>query len=401
MNTNMLILALCVVVMLSYLFNIISKQTRIPSVLWLLGTGILFNWLDGENVVSDKIVNKLVEVLGTIGLIMIILEAALDLHIAREKLGNIVKALISAVVILFASSFSIAYIIFYWLKEPFQNCLIYATPLSIVSSAILIPSIGMLSQLKKEFIIYEASFSDIIGILYFNYLIGTDQYSLGQGIVYLGQMGLSIILSVIVAVILIYLLGKIKLEVKFFLIFAVLIALYSFGKIIHLPSLLIILFFGLIINNRQLLQVIPKIELIIPDNEKFKKLEFQIKTITFETSFLVRTFFFMLFGYAIDLQKLVQNEVMIVGGFIVLALLLVRLIYLLYLNPRESPLPELFLMPRGLITILLFYNIPVQFRLLEFNNGILFFVILVTSFMMMIGLFTAKNDLLEETEIKL
>lgn len=42
-------------------------------------------------------------------------------------------------------------------------------------------------------------------------------------------------------------------------------------------------------------------------------------------------------------------------------------------------------MPRGLITILLFYGIPETFKLSKFNEGILFFVILVTSLIMMIG----------------
>lgn len=398
MDTNILILALCVIVMLSYLYNIISRSTRIPSVLWLLGTGILFNFLDGEHNTLDNLVNKLVEVLGTIGLIMIILEAALDLHLERAKIGLILRAFFSALIILLASSFSIAYIISFWLQEDFQNCLIYATPLSIVSSAIVIPSVEMLTPLKKEFIIYEASFSDILGILYFNYLIGTDNYTLGDGLLYAGQMGISILVSVLVAVLLIYLMGKMKMEVKFFLIFAVLVALYAFGKLIHLPSLLIILFFGLIINNRHIIRFIPFLDNILPGKQRFNKLEFQIRTITLETSFVVRTFFFILFGYSINLEKLVQEEVVTVGGLIVLTLLVIRFIYLMYLNPKESPLPELFLMPRGLITILLFYNIPTQNHLQDFNNGILFFVILVTSVLMMIGLFSAKGEVIDNVE---
>ncbi len=391
MNTNILILALCMIVMLSYLFNIISDKTRIPSVLWLLATGILLKFLDQTGMVSPAIIDKSVEVLGTIGLIMIILEAALDLHIEKEKIGLIIRAFSSALVILVVSSLSIAYLITGWLDESFINSLIYATPLSIVSSAIIIPSVGKLKPEKKEFLIYEASFSDILGILYFNYLIGTDQYSLNYGLLYVGEMLLSMLVSVGVAVFLIFILHKIDIKLKFFLIFSVLIALYSFGKLIHLPSLLIILFFGLIINNRQLLQIAPKIDKLFPNNRRFKTLEDQTKTITLETSFVVRTFFFILFGYSIDLEKLAQKEVLIVGGLIVLTLVFIRFVYFSFQNPKESTLPELFLMPRGLITILLFYNIPDEFKLSGFNNGILFFVILVTSFMMMIGLFTAKT----------
>lgn len=398
MNTNYLILALCIIVMLSYLYNILSRKTRIPSVLYLLGTGILFNYFDGEGLASPQVIDKTVQVLGTIGLIVIILEAALDLHVEKGKIRLIARAFFSALVILVVSSFFIAYIISGWLGDDFLNCLVYATPLSIVSSAIVIPSVGMLTESTKEFIIYEASFSDILGILYFNYLVGTDQYTLSDGAIYIGQMLLSIVVSVGVAILLIFLLSKITQQIKFFLIFAVLVALYAFGKIIHLPSLLIILFFGLIINNRHLLNKVPYTNRFIPNGRRFKQLEEQTKVITLETSFVVRTFFFIFFGYSIDLQKMVQNEVLAVGSFIVLTLLVVRLVYLKYINPKESPLPELFLMPRGLITILLFYSIPDEYRLMDFNNGILFFVIMVTSFMMMIGLFSASKEVVADVE---
>ncbi len=398
MSSSVLVLALATVVILSYFFNIISRKTRIPSVLWLLGTGILVNYLDGTNLLSDRTLGRIVEVLGIIGLIMIILEASLDLHITRDKFTLILRAFVSALIILFCSSFIIAYLINYWLHEPFSKCLVYAVPLSIVSSAIVIPSVQMLAPIKKEFIVYEAAFSDVLGILFFNYLIGQESNQPLEAILYLGQMSISVVLSIIVALILIYILGKIKLEIKFFLIFAVLIALYALGKILHLPSLLIILFFGLIINNRQILSKIKWIDRHTPDADTFKGLEKQTKTITAETSFLVRTFFFILFGYSINLSKLVQKEVLIIGSSIVFILLVIRFIYLKYLNPKESPLPELFLMPRGLITVLLFYNIPLEFKLLDFNNGILFFVILVTSFMMMFGLFSADQKVVEDIE---
>jgi hypothetical protein len=42
-------------------------------------------------------------------------------------------------------------------------------------------------------------------------------------------------------------------------------------------------------------------------------------------------------------------------------------------------------MPRGLITILLFYSIPSSFRLQQFNEGILLFIILATGLIMTAG----------------
>jgi hypothetical protein len=53
--------------------------------------------------------------------------------------------------------------------------------------------------------------------------------------------------------------------------------------------------------------------------------------------------------------------------------------------------PELLIMPRGLVTVLLFYSIPVEYRITNFNEGILFFVIVATNVMMMIGLASYKK----------
>lgn len=391
MQSSVLVLIFASVVILSYFFNVVSNKTRIPSVLLLMGSGMLFAFFEKSTIVSAQTINKLVEVLGIMGLIMIILEASLDLHITKDKKVMIIKAFLSGLIIFLVSSFSIAYLLNYWLNVPFVECLIYATPLSIVSSSILIPSLGQLTDAKKEFLVYESSFSDILGILFFNYLIDNETIKPLNVLAYFGEMGISIVLSILVAFVLVYYLGKIKLHIKFFLIFAVLSALYALGKIIHLPSLLIILFFGLIINNRQFFQKFEWIDKHIPDEIEFKELENQLKSVTAETAFLLRTFFFILFGYSIDLSKLMLQEVQIVGSIIVCILLIVRLLFLWYLNPKANPLPELFLMPRGLITILLFYSIPASRQLEQFNSGILFFVILVTAVLMMIGLMSVKN----------
>jgi hypothetical protein len=109
-----------------------------------------------------------------------------------------------------------------------------------------------------------------------------------------------------------------------------------------------------------------------------------LHSITAETSFLIRTFFFFVFGLTIDIRLLLDQEVMLTGGSIIVILFVIRYIYLRFFLHAHI-FPELFFMPRGLITILLFYSIPQAFKLSRFNEGILFFVILVTSVIMMIG----------------
>lgn len=389
MNTYEIVLLLSGGVIISYIFNLIAKKFAIPSVLLLLGTGILLGQIFGQNLLPATFVNKTVEILGVVGLIMIILEASLDLELSRDKSKMIAQAFFAALLILLASSFSIALIIQQATGETFRNCLVYATPMSIISSAIVIPSVENLLPHKREFIIYEASFSDIFGILFFNYLIADEGISIESGILYGFNIVWSLLLSVVVALGLIYLLSRITLHLKYFLLFAVLLVLYAAGKLLHLPSLLIILFFGLFINNRKIIR--PKIIVEGVPQHMFDEVENNLKSITAETAFLIRTFFFMLFGYSMNVGIFSQEEVWITGSMVVLALLVIRFIFLRFIQSQKNTMPELLLMPRGLITILLFYGIPQQFKLNTFNNGILFFVILITSVLMMLGIMTAEK----------
>ncbi|MDI9861547.1 MULTISPECIES: cation:proton antiporter domain-containing protein [Flectobacillus] len=389
MNTYEIVLLLSGGVIISYIFNLIAKKFAIPSVLLLLGTGILLGQVFGQNLLPATFVNKTVEILGVVGLIMIILEASLDLELSRDKSKMIAQAFFAALLILLASSFSIALIIQQATGETFRNCLVYATPMSIISSAIVIPSVENLLPHKREFIIYEASFSDIFGILFFNYLIADEGISIESGILYGFNIVWSLLLSVVVALGLIYLLSRITLHLKYFLLFAVLLVLYAAGKLLHLPSLLIILFFGLFINNRKVIR--PKIIVEGVPQHMFDEVENNLKSITAETAFLIRTFFFILFGYSMNVGIFSQEEVWITGSMVVLALLVIRFIFLRFIQSQKNTMPELLLMPRGLITILLFYGIPQQFKLNTFNNGILFFVILITSVLMMLGIMTAEK----------
>jgi NhaP-type Na+/H+ or K+/H+ antiporter len=127
------------------------------------------------------------------------------------------------------------------------------------------------------------------------------------------------------------------------------------------------------------------------DQENIESTLLFMRSITAETSFLIRTFFFMLFGYSINLQVLILPDVWQLGSLIIVILLFARFLYL-RLILKTNLFPELFLMPRGLVTILLFYSIPMEKSLGSFNSGILFFVVAVSSLLMMIGLLLFKEN---------
>jgi Kef-type K+ transport system membrane component KefB len=387
-SVEIVLILLCSLVIVSYLFSILSHYIKVPSVLLLLFAGMAIRAITDAYQMQISIPEKIIELLGIVGLIMIVLEAGLDLRMGKDKLKLIRASFLSALVIFIISSVLITLILYLWLHEPVKKCLVYAIPLSIMSSSIVIPSIHQLAKAKKEFLVYEASFSDILGILVFNYFIAGNPVSWKNAAGFGLTLTVSIALSVLLSFLLFLILAKTRMQIKFFLIFSLLILIYAGGKMLHLPSLLIILVFGLLINNWDKIQF-RKLQRFFPQNQ-VTELRYLLHSITAESSFLIRTFFFVLFGFSISLSFLKENEVILVGSMIVIALLIVRLLYLRFFL-HTNVIPEVFFIPRGLITIVLFYKIPPALRLDNFNDGILFFIILVTGIIMAAGMIFYKK----------
>lgn len=376
------IIAICSLVIFSYFFNLISRKTGIPSVLLLLLSGIAVREILIFYKFSFTVSTHTVEMFGIIGLIMIILEAGLDLQVGRHKFKLIRNAFFSALIILIFSAIGCSFLLYFYLKEDYVHCLIYALPLSIVSSAIVIPSISHLDEHKKEFLVFETSFSDILGILLFNYLIAGNLLKGMNITLFFGSVILALVLSVVLSIFMLLMLTRITTKVRFFLVFAVLIFLYAGGKMLHLPALFIILMFGLVVSNWEL-SLFNKLYKWI-SVKHVNDISHLLHSLTAESSFLIRTFFFFIFGLTIDISLMMDLEVILAGSAIVVVLLCIRYIYLRFFL-HSHIFPELFFMPRGLITILLFYSIPESYKLSKFNEGILFFVILISSVIMMIG----------------
>lgn len=395
-SVEVLLLILSSVVVVSYLFSILSRYIKIPSVLLLLVSGIALRAITDQQEMQLTFPPILVEFLGVTGLVMIVLEAGLDLKLSSNKKKLIRDSFLSALFIFILSLAGISTGLHHILEEDWLKCIVYAIPLSIMSSSIVIPSLHSLSPQKKEFLVYEASFSDIIGILVFNFLVADEVFSLLAVGSFFLNIGISIVLSLLFSFLLLIIMAKSKLNIRFFLVFALLIFLYVSGKILHLPSLIIILVFGLLMNNWNLVSI-KKVQEYFPQKQ-VEAITHLLHSITAESSFLIRTFFFVLFGFSIDLKLIMNADVIWVGSIIVLTLLVVRFLYLQFFL-KEQVFPEVFFIPRGLITILLFYKIPGFLKLDSFNEGILFFVILLSSVIMTIGMLFYKykpDDLVED-----
>jgi Kef-type K+ transport system membrane component KefB len=393
-NPYVIVILSSLLIVFSYLFTQISKWTKIPSVIFLIGTGVAVQFLIKSFGVNIPDLSKYLSLLGVVGLMMIVLEGALDIKIHRNKIKTILAALATSVLILGITNSLIAEIIYYFLEIRFIDAFLYAIPLSVVSSAIVIPSVHTLIPAKKEFMVLEATLSDIFGIMLFAFWI--KEPPAGQS--YFEAISWNIVISVGVSVllsyILVYVFHKIKTEIKFFLFLSILALLYSIGEYFHYSALLIILIFGLVLNNTHAF-FRWKLKSFV-NHQKVKEIRQEFVMITNETSFLIRTFFFVVFGLTMNLEGLFHYEAIVISVMIMLVIFLTRALNLKVFL-KSTIFPQMLIAPRGLVTILLFNKIVEHYDIIPFDEAILAWVIIGTNLVMMLGLIfsgSSEDDIL-------
>jgi cell volume regulation protein A len=389
--TIAIIITFCLLLLIAYVFDLTASKTKVPSVILLLLLGWSVKQLTELIDIQLPDFSPALPVLGTVGLILIVLEGSLELELNTSKLGLIKKsffgALIPMLVLVFMLAFAFRYFGNFGLKDSLTN----AIPLCVISSAIAIPSVRNLLSHTKEFVIYESSFSDIIGVLIFNFLALNDTIDLSS----FGNFSLQILIitgvSFIATIGLSFLLSKIDHHIKFAPIILLVVLIYAVSKIYHLPGLVFILLFGLSIGNLDELKHFKWIERFKPD--ELSKEVTKFKELTIEGAFLVRALFFMLFGFLIETTEVLNPHTIIWALAIVFGIYFIRAIQLKLSKLPLSPL--LFVAPRGLITILLFLSIDPLHTIPLVNKSLIIQVIILTAILMMVGLMTTKQKATE------
>lgn len=385
--TIAIIITISVLLLLAYIFDISSPLTQIPSVILLL----LLGWLVKQATMLMELhipdLNPLLPIFGTIGLILIVLEGSLELELNKSKLPVIKSASLNALIPMFALAFLLAFVFYYFGQVPYKTALINAIPFCVISSAIAIPSVRNLSTSHREFTIYESSLSDIFGVLFFNFIALNEVIDARS----FGNFGLELILIIIISFFSVlgisFLLSRIKHHITFTPIILMIILIYSVSKVYHLPGLIFILVFGLFLGNLDKLKQFKWIEKLRP--EKLDKEVIKFKEITFETTFLIRALFFMLFGFLMDVEEILNLQTIPLSAGITLSLLIVRWVAL---KMSKLPVyPLLFVAPRGLITILLFLAILPNQQITIVNKSLIIQTIIISVLVMMLGLMTTER----------
>lgn len=385
--TVTIIITICLLILLAYVFDITSSLTKIPSVILLIVLGFLTKQISFFLQINVPNLNPILPILGTIGLILIVLEGSLELEINKSKLSVIGKSSFIALIPLLIFSFGLAYAFHYFGNVPFKIALANAIPFGIISSAIAIPSARNLLAKNKEFITYESSLSDIFGVIFFNFITLNDNVNTHSVLQFFIELIIMLAVSFIATLALALFIHKIKHHIKFIPIIVIITLIYATSKIFHLPALIFILLLGLFMGNIDELRQFKFIRQFHPVT--FNKEVDKFRELTTEIAFLIRALFFLLFGFLMEQAEILNKETILWAVLIVIGIFGSRLPFLKLFNLPLSPL--LYIAPRGLITILLYLSIPLSQTMFIANKALIIQVIILTAIVMMAGLIKHKK----------
>ena len=386
--SNAIIISLCLLLLISYMFDVSSPKTKIPSVILLLIVGWAVRQAADFFGISIPNLSPILPIIGTVGLILIVFEGALDLELNRSKKKLIISSISMSLIPMLVLSIGIGLVFDAIFGVDFRQGLLNAVPFAVISSAIAISSAKNLLPKDREFVIYESTFSDIFAVVLFNFIIRNEVIDGNSFVVFGWQLILILVITVIATLGLSLLMSKIRHRVKFVPIILLIILIYAIAKEYHLPALIFIFILGLFIGNLDKFKRFRFVDKLQP--EIMVKEVVKLNDITTEITFSIRSLFFILFGYLINTHELLNAKTFIIATGILVGIIVLRIIGLKIARQNLNPL--LYVAPRGLITILLFITIPETERIAMVNNSLVIQVIVLTALFMMVGLMISKRQ---------
>lgn len=382
MSSDIVMIGIGAAVLASYWFIHLARRYRLPSVVLLLVAGILLrvvtHWQHNSLILPPQVI----PMLGTAGLVLIVLEGALDLRLEPGRRAFLLRTFGAAGLGIACTVLAVSFALKFVFDLSWLSALIVAAPFGVISSTVAIPSAESLDGEDREFVIYESSWSDIFGVMFFNAILVSAAG--GEVATHLLGGGLTVIFAgALIALAFYWLVGHLQGQVKFTPLLFALILIYACADSLHLSPLLIVLILGLALNNSHLLRRF-KVLARLHSNHYEAELE-RLKHLTSEATFLIRTFFFLLLGYVTDLSTFADPRAWAFSLMIVAIVFVLRWAMLSLLN-RGRTLPLLWAAPRGLITATLFFSTPQHLVPVELPPGTLILVILLSCLVMAFGL---------------
>lgn len=397
MKTEVLLIVLSVSVIVAHWFDRLALRWRIPSVVFLLAAGLFCRQLVHWWGIEFSLSTGLLPLLGTVGLILIVFEGALDLRLDASHSHLLKRTFLMAALSIGVTGLALALAISAIAQIEFTLAFLVAMPFTVISSAVAIPSASILPKPQREFVIYESSISDIVGIMLFNALLVTVlRTGSFAGNLFWGAL-VMLLVGAVLSVVIYVLVGSLKGHVKFAPLFFILIGVYGFAKWIHLSPLLLVVILGLALNNPILMRRLP-----LPQawhSEHYEQELEKLKNLTAEATFVVRAWFFLLLGYSTQVEDLLSLPAWLTALAIVALIFVVRFVLLRIVMPQDKTGWLVWMTPRGLITVLMFFNLQeVSSEVMEIiPKGSLALVVLLSCLVMAYGLkknayFVQRNE---------
>jgi potassium/hydrogen antiporter len=383
--------------MLAFLANRVFRVTRVPDVLVLMVLGLLLGPVFG--LVNPANLSSVANVLGTLAIILVLFEGGLELDL-RRTLRHFPGSLFLAVLAYGFSIALVALIVHKGLGMPLTTSLAVGAVLGCTSSTVVLPVLQQLGAREpvKVTLMLEASWGDVLAVLTVGVLLGVGSQGgpvakhVLQGL--LTQVGVAVVFASAAGILWSRLLPVLS-DARFWQVmtFSIVLVLYAGTEALGSSGLIAVLAFGLTLANFP--GIDPRLRAL---EEESISLQSQESLLSFhsELAFLVRTFFFVLIGAIADLRSFRGHTLLIAGmlGALFVARWLALQISCLAFHDVAAKERELMLwiMPRGLITVVLALQVVAARSEVSFLSALAFAVILVTNLMVVVGSLRASRD---------
>ncbi len=370
-----------------------DRRSGVPSVIVIIALGVLAEPLLRSMGVVAVELKAMVPTAGAIGLVLIVLEGALDIELRRDRIRLAATAFALAVTAFVLCAAAFAVIAVHALHMSYFHAVVLATPFAVISSAIAIPGSHFLDSRAREFIVYESSVSDIVGVLVFFALVNSDATVRGFLTELAGGGLLSLVLASACSVTLVLVTTRADAHVRYIPLLAGLFALYAAGELLHLSPLIMVLLFGLMLNNKPVLDKIPALRGISARISAATVGEFRV--LVQELTFAVRVFFFFLLGYSTNLSDFTVARSWLAAAAVLLVIYGSRRVLLLLIGRRLAATLT-WIAPRGLVTVLLYIDAARRMHLPPYLDGTVRLVVIFSATVMALSRRFGNADAVRE-----
>jgi cell volume regulation protein A len=300
-----------VVILVGLAGDVGFKRTGVPSVLFLMGLGILLGPVLGYADASR--VGALAPYFGTLALLIILFDGGLNLQFMKV-LKETPLALLYSVLVFSFSVLGVAALYVWGFEGQWLQGLLLGAILGGTAAAIILPVVSQLTSLRepvKVLVSLDSAFSEVFVVVIALAIMGSFTETGGKfGVVreifhsFFDALVLAALAGVVWARLLTWLAGQ---TLSYMLTLAAILVLYYVAELVGASGAITILLFGLVLANMESLagRLVRPLRVLIGyelDQAKFALDEF-LKRINEELAFLVRTFFYVLLGLIVDVSR--------------------------------------------------------------------------------------------------